>query len=107
MDNARQWGALSDLKHNALRTPRQYQQEAIEAWRSAHRRGTVILPTGAGKTLCRYRSRQETKRPTMVVTPTLDSLGSGMIDFVHLFSRTNFNLGWWISRSSAIDGDDL
>ena len=74
-DNARQWGALSDLNHIAQRSPRQYQQEAIEAWRSAQRRGTVILPTGAGKTFVAELAILETKRPAMIVTPTLDLVG--------------------------------
>ena len=44
-DSARQWSVLNDLSHIAMRSPRPYQQEALEAWKSAGRCGTVILPT--------------------------------------------------------------
>src|SRR6476469_5334004 len=33
------------------RTPRPYQREAVDRWRASGSRGTVVLPTGAGKTL--------------------------------------------------------
>lgn len=32
-------------------TPREAQQEAVTRWMAAGQRGTVVLPTGAGKTL--------------------------------------------------------
>ena len=33
------------------RQPHPYQLEALEAWQAANARGSVVLPTGAGKTL--------------------------------------------------------
>jgi len=33
------------------RDPRPYQREAVDRWRASGARGTVVLPTGAGKTL--------------------------------------------------------
>lgn len=74
-DNARQWSPLNDLQHVRQRKPRDYQLEALAAWRSAERRGTVILPTGSGKTYVAELAICETARPTMIVTPTLDLVG--------------------------------
>jgi superfamily II DNA or RNA helicase len=52
--------------------PRPYQQEAIDAWRRARRRGVVVLPTGAGKSLVAQMAITLCKRSTLVVVPTLD-----------------------------------
>lgn len=54
------------------REPRPYQAEAIEAFRAAHRRGVVVLPTGAGKTHVAMMAIDELRRSTLVVAPTLD-----------------------------------
>jgi superfamily II DNA or RNA helicase len=51
---------------------RPYQQQAIEAWRTAGRRGVVVLPTGAGKTLVAEMAITDVRRSTLVVVPTLD-----------------------------------
>jgi superfamily II DNA or RNA helicase len=74
-DQAREWALLDDLAHVGLRKPRDYQSESLDAWHNAGRRGTVVLPTGAGKTFVAEMAILETSRPTLVVTPTLDLLG--------------------------------
>ncbi len=71
-DKARRWSPLPDLTHHAARTPRAYQSAALDAWMSGGRRGTVVLPTGAGKTFVAEMAIQRTRRPTLVVAPTLD-----------------------------------
>lgn len=53
-------------------TPHPHQREALQAWLRAGKRGLVELPTGAGKTLLAVLAIAETKRPTLVVVPTLD-----------------------------------
>ena len=48
------WGAGAealDPDFHDPRTPRDYQWEAVRRWESAGRRGSVVLPTGAGKSL--------------------------------------------------------
>jgi len=51
---------------------RDYQREAVEAWMRAGRRGTVVLPTGAGKTVVALGAIAELNAPAVVLVPTLD-----------------------------------
>jgi len=52
-------------------TLRDYQKRALEAWRAAGRRGVVVLPTGAGKTVIALKAIEELEVSTLVVVPTL------------------------------------
>ena len=52
------------------RTPRPYQREAVDRWSSAGGRGTVVLPTGAGKTLVALLAIAELGTGACVVAPT-------------------------------------
>jgi len=55
-----------------LREPFPYQGEALEAWWAAKGRGTVVLPTGAGKTYLAQLAMEKAACSTLVLTPTLD-----------------------------------
>src|SRR5206468_282635 len=46
--------------------------EGLKAWVAAGKRGVVVLPTGTGKTHLANLAIEEAKRPTLVVTPTID-----------------------------------
>ncbi len=74
-DDARRWDRLDDLVHLAERTARPYQSEALAAWQAADRRGGVVLPTGSGKTYVAELAIAATRRPTLVMAPTLDLVG--------------------------------
>ena len=50
---------------------RDYQLEALEAWRGAGCRGVIVLPTGAGKTVIALKAMEELSVSTLVVVPTL------------------------------------
>lgn len=71
LDRARAFQPLS-LVLADTRVPRDYQAAALGAWQSHGRRGVVVLPTGAGKSLVAQRAMALTQRPTLVVVPTLD-----------------------------------
>ena len=50
---------------------RDYQQRALDAWKAAGRRGVIVLPTGAGKTIVALKALEELEAATLVVVPTL------------------------------------
>lgn len=51
-----------------------YQREALKAWHQANRWGSVVLPTGAGKTFLALQAIADCAVSTLVVVPTLDLL---------------------------------
>jgi superfamily II DNA or RNA helicase len=53
---------------------REYQQDAVDAWRGADSRGVIQLPTGAGKTVVAIAAMAALGVPTLVVVPTIDLL---------------------------------
>lgn len=70
-DKARAYHEFA-FKADLLVEPRPYQQEALDIWRARGRRGTVILPTGAGKSFLAQMAIEITARSTLVIVPTLD-----------------------------------
>ena len=52
--------------------PREYQQAALDAWRGHDRRGSVVLPTGSGKTFLGLQAIADAGVSTLVVAPTID-----------------------------------
>lgn len=63
---------LEDFSIKKELVPRQHQSEALTAWESEGRRGVVILPTGAGKSILGVMAIARVKRPSLVVVPTID-----------------------------------
>ncbi len=61
-----------DFKPKFHVAPRPYQTESIAKWRENERCGTIVLPTGAGKTHVATMAIEICKRQTLVVVPTLD-----------------------------------
>lgn len=49
---------------------RPYQQAALLAWTTTGRRGTLVLPTGSGKTRLACAAMAETGAPTLCMVPT-------------------------------------
>jgi superfamily II DNA or RNA helicase len=50
---------------------RAYQKRALDSWDRAGRRGVIVLPTGAGKTVIAMKAMELVNRPTIVIVPTL------------------------------------
>src|SRR5439155_13494817 len=55
-------------------TMRAYQKRALDSWDQAGRRGVIVLPTGAGKTVIAMKAIELVNRPTIIIVPTLDLL---------------------------------
>lgn len=70
-DDARAYETL-EIRAGYGHTSRPYQRDAIAAWLRQKGRGTIVLPTGSGKTHVATRCIAEKKRSTIVVCPTLD-----------------------------------
>ena len=66
---------------------REYQREALDAWREAGRRGVLELPTGSGKTVIAIAAMAELGVPTLVVVPTVD-----LLDQWHRELETEFDV---------------
>jgi superfamily II DNA or RNA helicase len=70
-DKARAWERTVWAARSS-RPPLPHQAEALAAWWAAGGRGTVVLPTGTGKTYLAVLAIRKANRPTLVVVPTLD-----------------------------------
>ncbi|AWR98205.1 DEAD/DEAH box helicase [Acidianus sulfidivorans JP7] len=51
---------------------RKYQIDSLKAWIKAGKRGVIVLPTGAGKTLVALKAISKLKVSTLVIVPTID-----------------------------------
>lgn len=65
---------------------RNYQKEAIESW-SQEKMGSIVLPTGAGKTMIGVKIIEKINSPTLIVVPTLDLIKQ----WTEILSK-NFNI---------------
>lgn len=72
VDDARAYTDVDWKLSHTDRKPFEHQSQAVEAWLSASRRGTVELPTGSGKSYVAELCIADTLRSTLVVVPTLD-----------------------------------
>lgn len=72
-DTVPRWEPL-DATLDDSRQPHDYQIEALEAWAAAGRLGSIVLPTGAGKTFVAVQAIHQTNRSTVIIAPTIDLL---------------------------------
>jgi superfamily II DNA or RNA helicase len=70
-DDARRYQELT-LLERAPRELRAYQQQALDAWIAARKRGVVVLPTGAGKSYVALRAILAAARSTVILAPTIE-----------------------------------
>jgi superfamily II DNA or RNA helicase len=97
-NNIPRWQNLSlSLQENW--EPHAYQVEALEAWVAANRWGSVVLPTGAGKTVLALRAMVQTNVSTLVVVPTIDLLHQW---YARLENAFGMPIGAWYSLEKEI-----
>jgi superfamily II DNA or RNA helicase len=72
-NNIPRWQKLS-LRLQENWEPHSYQIEALNTWIAANRWGSVVLPTGAGKTVLALHAIVQTQMSTLIVVPTIDLL---------------------------------
>jgi len=70
-DDARAYSDLH-LTPTVAIEPRDYQQAALTAWTDHNRQGSVVLPTGSGKTFLAVQAIANAGVSTLVVVPTID-----------------------------------
>ena len=68
------------------KAPFPHQTEALEAWWKVGGRGVVVLPTGTGKTHVANLCIERAKRPSLVITPTIDLLNQWYDELTICFS---------------------
>jgi superfamily II DNA or RNA helicase len=83
-DTVPRWERLKLTLHD-LREPHSYQDEALVAWKEAGWRGSIVLPTGAGKTFVAIHAIHEVKRSALIVAPTIDLLHQWYARLVNAF----------------------
>lgn len=74
------------------RQPYAHQQEALDAWVQAGRRGVVVLPTAAGKTYLAQMAMQATPRSTLITVPTLDLMHQWYAQLLQTFPDVEVGL---------------
>jgi superfamily II DNA or RNA helicase len=82
------------------REPHAYQTEALRAWVEADRWGSVVLPTGAGKTFLALRAIAHTSASTLVVVPTLDLLHQW---YARLENAFGIPIGVWYGQEKRLE----
>jgi superfamily II DNA or RNA helicase len=72
-DNVEQLPPCPELKCRTI-TMRAYQKKALDSWDRGGRRGVIVLPTGAGKTVIAMKAIELVNQPAIIIVPTLDLL---------------------------------
>ncbi len=98
-NNIPRWQALS-LTLQDDRAPHPYQSEALQAWLQADRWGSVVLPTGAGKTFLALRAIAACSVSTLVVVPTLDLLHQWYARLTDAFDQP---IGVWYGQEKQLE----
>lgn len=83
-DHVPLWQRLNLTLHDQ-RQPHDYQVAALDAWEKTNYRGSIVLPTGAGKTFVAIHAIHRVGRSTLVVAPTIDLLHQWYTRLVNAF----------------------
>ena len=99
-DTARSYSEF-DLTPSVAIEPRDYQQEALAAWRDNDRRGSVVLPTGSGKTFLAVQAIADA-----VVELITKGVGEGGVPLIHQVNRRDDNKRTDTGVSDSLDGEE-
>ena len=93
------WRDLPLTLHDG-REPHPYQTEALATWQDGHCWGSVVLPTGAGKTFLALQAIAACATSTLVVVPTLDLLHQW---YAILENAFQINIGVWYGQEKLLE----
>jgi superfamily II DNA or RNA helicase len=71
-NSAKDASHLSSLSPSSTLLLRDYQQKALDNWVSARMRGSIVLPTGSGKTVVGIKAIEKANTSALIIVPTLD-----------------------------------
>ncbi|MDM8549276.1 DEAD/DEAH box helicase family protein [Desulfobacterales bacterium HSG2] len=83
------------LRLSDNRRPHPYQTLALNAWLKSDRWGSVVLPTGAGKTFLALKAMSRTGVSTLIVVPTIDLLHQWYACLENAFGESAGPVGVW------------
>ena len=83
-DTVPRWQQLRLTLHSD-HEPHDYQVDALAAWEGAQHLGSIVLPTGAGKTFVAIQAIAQVARSTLVIAPTIDLLHQWYARLVNAF----------------------
>ncbi len=98
-NTAPRWRNLELTLHDD-REPHAYQTEALKAWQKADYWGSVVLPTGSGKTFLALQVITETRVSTLVVVPTIDLLHQW---YARLENAFGIPIGVWYGQEKCLE----
>jgi superfamily II DNA or RNA helicase len=78
------WQHLNLTLHDD-RQPHDYQLEALSAWDNAQQCGSIVLPTGSGKTYVAIQAIHRVNRSAIIIAPTIDLLHQWYARLVNVF----------------------
>lgn len=93
------WRPLKLSNHDP-RQAHDYQLESLKAWTTAGRYGSIVLPTGAGKTFVALKAIAETAVSTLVVVPTIDLIHQW---YARLESAFQMPIGVWYGQEKVLE----
>jgi len=93
------WHDLALTLHDD-REPHTYQEQALHAWEKADCWGSVVLPTGAGKTFLALRAIAACAVSTLVVVPTVDLLHQW---YARLRNAFGMEIGVWYGQEKRLE----